>query len=688
MSYTRDQLKDKFTDLFSEENLCTEEGGLLDSVNLFSSDDNVLVFCPTSKDLRMSLEDPDLLDHILDNPLDCFEVIKEVIEENGYKSHFDYEEEDPIEIGIKDLSDPHIKTVRELREEDIGKYIGVKGVVRRVSDILPLAKTIPFECNRCGTTTYQEQREDGKMEEPVECSGCGKSSRKINFIGKPSKSEYEDYQELKIAERQRDLKAGEQPRDKKAILRNHLVDQIKSSDEVILYGIYKARFKKDSTIPETYLDVKHIEVLSKDFSEVELEPEEEKRVEELAKDPDIFEKIVGSIAPSIKGLRKEKESIALQLFGGVRKKHEDNRHRGDIHILLAGDPETGKSQVLDYVSQIAPKGILGSGRGASGVGLTASLSQEEIAGESHWVCDPGILPLADKGLAAIDEFDKMRSEDRDTIHRALTQQDIRVDKANIHQILNSRCPVLAAANPELGRFDESDLKNPEKKLIEEINIKPDLRSRFDYIWIITGRRKKEELEEITDHITKLHKELGKREKDPDHNHNEEINPPLDKKELKSYIKKAKELIPTWREGPREEIKDYFSKLSENTEVGWRTLEGLIRSAEASARLHFREEVKMEDVNLAISLKEEELKRAKEIDLLHTGYTQKERTLLKEVRDIIRGLEDKYPSGVPKETILDRAENNGYDREEIRREIERMKDQGQIMEPKRGGYRLV
>ncbi len=683
MNLSKDQVKDKFKNLF------LEERDLIDDIPPFSkktsSNDDVMVF-NFSFDQLSILVDSKYMDYLLEKPEEGFNAIKEVLEEEDYKTYLGYEEEDQIEVGIKDLPETHIKSVRELREEDIGKYVGVKGIVRRTSDILHLAEIITFECERCGDKTRIHQDVDNyQLKEPIECDGCGKSSNKTNFNKILSEMEFKDYQEVKIEERRRDLKAGEQPRNKKAILPPHLVDQLNSSDEVILYGIYKPRFKKNSSIPKTYLDVKDIEVLSKDFTEVDLDPEEEERVKELAENPDIFDKIVNSIAPSIKGLEEEKKSIALQLFGGVRKENE-NTHRGDIHILLAGDPETGKSQLLDYVSKIAPKGILGSGRGTSGVGLTASVTQEEIAGETNWVLDAGILPLADGGLAAIDEFDKMRAEDRDTIHRALEQQEINIDKSNIHQTLKTRCPVLAAANPKLGRFDRSDLNNPEKNLIEEIDIKPDLRSRFDYIWIITGDKKEEEQRELADHITKLHKDLGRSQRNPDFNP-DDFTPLLSQKELRNYIKKAKEKIPIWEEDPRKKIRDFYTELNESVDIGPRTLEALIRTAEASARLHFREEITEEDINLAIQLKEEQLKRAKELDLLYTGYTETQRTRRKEVRDLILTLKDDYSKGVPEEEIIKAAKTDGFGKEEIEKELGKMKKTGDIYYPDQGRVRL-
>lgn len=682
-SYTKEEIKDKLKDLFRGKDSLIKDISPFTKKSL--SDDNVLAFNPTYEDLTLDLG-PGPSRWILKNPEEGLAAIEEVLEEDNYPE-LDYTGEEEIEASIKDLPNSKIKDVRELREEHIGQYIGLRGIVRRASGVFPKPKIIPYICESCGSRTVEYQERDNyHLEKPVECQGCGKSSNKTNFKSIMKDIKWEDLQELRISERHRDLKAGEQPRDKKAILSNHLVDSVKPSDEVILYGIYRAKFKKDSSKPQTYLDVKSKEVISKEYSEVELEPEEEERVEELAQDPEIFDKVVNSIAPSIQGLEDIKKSIALQLFGGVRKEGQSNYFRGDIHILLAGDPETGKSQLLDYVSKIAPKGVLGSGRGTSGAGLTAATIQEEIAGEKNtWVLEPGVLPLADGGLAAIDEFDKMRSEDRDTIHRALEQQDVRIDKADIHQTLNSRCPVLAAANPQTGRFEKSDLQNPEKRLIEEIDIKPDLRSRFDYTWIITGDRKEEEERELSRHILDLHQELGKPEEE-----REGYNPPISPEDLRNYIKKAKELNPKITDQAKEELREFYHHIIDKLDIGSRPrlLESLIRSAEASARLHYRKEITKEDSEIVIKLKEEQLKSAKELELLYTGFTERGRTVYKQVRELLRTLEPEYNQGIPKEELLGAAKKDGLDPEELKNELERLRDKGQVYTPVEGRYKLA
>lgn len=681
-AYTSEELKGKFKELFQE------EGSVIRDISPFStkqySGKSALYFEPSYSDLSLELE-LDVLDYVRKHPEEGLRAMKDALEEVGYTGIFQVSGEESLEVGIKDLPETHIKEVRELREEHIGEYVGLRGIVSRTSESFPKPVMIPYECESCGNRTMEPQERDSyERKQPLGCSSCGKSSNKTSFVPIKRDIEWEDIQEARISERHRDLKAGERPRDKKAIFSNQLVDQVKPSDEVILYGIYRAKFKGKSSKPETYFEVKSFEVVSKEFSEVELEEEEEKKVEELACDPKIFKKIVESINPSIHGMEEIKKSIALQLFGGVRKGNENTHYRGDIHILLAGDPETGKSQLLDYVSKIAPKGILGSGRGTSGAGLTAAVKKDEVAGENRWVVEPGILPLADGGLAAIDEFDKMRSEDRDTMHRAIEQQDVSIDKAGIHRTLNSRCPVLAAANPQTGRFSKSDLNNPEKKLIEELDLRPELRNRFDYIWIITGDRDEEEERKLSKHVADLHQELGRGGTGED-----KFKPPISQKELKNYIKKAKEIDPVITDEVKEELREFYHHIIDKLDLGSspRLENSLFRSAEASARLHFRDEVTLEDSKIAIELKEEQLKSAKELELLYTGFTDRERTVFKEVRNLIDALESEYERGIPEQHILAAAEDDGLDPKEVGDQLSRMVRKGRLKE-RNGRYEFA
>src|SRR5256885_8117985 len=203
-----------------------------------------------------------------------------------------------------------------------------------------------------------------------------------------------------------------------------------------------------------------------EFEEIEVTEEDAHRIREIGSSPDIFRLITASIAPSIYGMHVEKEALALQLFGGVAKVMPDGRRiRGDIHLILVGDPGTGKSELLSYMIRLSPRGIYATGKAASAAGLTAAGVRDEF-GEGRWTLEAGALVLADLGLAAIDEIEKMNPQDRSAIHEAMEQQRVSVAKAGITAVLQARCAVLAAANPKFGRFDET------KFVSEQLDLAP------------------------------------------------------------------------------------------------------------------------------------------------------------------------------------------------------------------------
>lgn len=694
MNYTKDELKDKITNILKN----NEE--LVKDLSIFSknskSTDDTLVIELSYRDLDLLLDDIELLNYIISNSREWIRSFKEVIREGPYTDFPEYSEEDKIRVAITELPDNKIKTPRTLnKSKDIGNYIGLKGVARKVAPIDIEPKIIEFECEDC-KATFRKTQSSKYIEKPLECEGCGKSSNKTNFKPNLEKSEYEDFQVVYIEEVDRSGRAGERPREEKAILWGDLVDKITSGDEVILYGIYSVKESskgRGKIKPQTFFEVKEVEIENKEFDDQDLTEEERERVKRLAEDPEIFDKIARSIAPSIRGCEDIKKSIALQFFKGVEKDIAGNHHREDIHILLAGDPETGKSQLLDYASKISPRAMKGSGRSTTGAGLIAGAVQEE----GEWYLEAGVLPLADRGIASIDELDKMREEDRNSIHRAMEQQEVTVNKADLRQTLVTRTSLLGACNPKEGRF--TDRQKVDKDYMEEIRGVLDgaLISRFDSIWIMTSDISEEEREKRTRHISELQREYGRKKKDSNYKVGEDHKPAIEIEDLKNYIKLGRSKTPEFTDRAIEVINDFTDDLSKELDRGFtpRQQLALIRYAEASAKAHLREEVLPEDSKRAIELKKAELERWKEtgldpedyIEKKETGRTQRERTLLEEIRDIIEILEDqdKDPS---KDKIIEYAERDNHNPEEVKKELERMRTNGEIYEPKEGVIKLA
>jgi len=440
---------------------------------------------------------------------------------------------------------------------------------------------------------------------------------------------------------------------------------------------------------------------------VEITEEDEKKILEISRLPDIYERMRESIAPTIYGMETEKDALVLQLFGGVPKTMPDGtRIRGDIHVLLVGDPGTAKSQILSYISKLAPRSIYASGKATSAAGLTAAAVRDEF-GEGHWTLEAGALVLADMGIACIDEIDKMSEQDRSALHQAMEQQEISVAKAGINATLKSRCAILAAANPKLGRFDEFI------PIHEQINMPPALLSRFDLIFSLIDRPDRERDSELALHILKTHKagevrEQRARVKESRYTEDEErkllerVTPTFDPEFLRKYIAYAKRnIFPVMDDEAIERIKDYYVSLRASSEESIpftpRQLEAFVRLAEASARVRLSDRVTIEDAERAINIIEKYLRRVGvdretgriDIDMIATGISRTQQDRLRTILSIIRDLCQESPDGTASmEDIQREGEARKIEREKIKEAIEKLKRSGQIYEPKHNHYRLT
>ncbi|MEE3497294.1 MAG: minichromosome maintenance protein MCM, partial [Butyrivibrio sp.] len=422
----------------------------------------------------------------------------------------------------------------------------------------------------------------------------------------------------------------------------------------------------------------HIEPLEQEFEELELSEEDEERILELSRDPHIHDKIINSTAPSIKGHRDVKEAIALQLFGGTVQQLEDGtRLRGDLHILIVGDPGIGKSQILKYVSKLAPRSVYTSGKGTSGAGLTAAAVRDELGG---WSLEAGALVLGDQGNVCVDELDKMRSEDRSALHEALEQQTVSIAKAGIMATLNTRCSVLAAANPKFGTFDQY------KTLANQIDLPSPILSRFDLIFVIEDKPDVEKDRELAQHILKTHQFS---------NIAYDIEPEL----LRKYIAYARKNIhPVLTDEANKVLEEFYVSVrtggvEEGTPVPItpRQLEATIRLAEASAKLQLKNEVEASDAHRAISLQRRCLEKigmdpdTGKIDIARVeGRTPtSERDKMRVVQEAIKALEEEFIE-VPVNILKDHlAENHEMSEEKTDEILRILRSKGIIYEPHHG-----
>merc|ERR1719471_1837875 len=383
-----------------------------------------------------------------------------------------------IHVRITDL--PLVEDIRSLRQLHLNQLIRTSGVVSGSSGVLPQLKMVKFDCVKCGYVVgpfFQAQGEEIKVGTCPECQSMGP------FNLNQEQTLYKNYQRITIQEAPGKVRAGRLPRSKDAILTGDLCDMVKPGDEIELTGVYSNSYDSSLNVSNgfpifaTVIMANHIAKLDEKGETDRMTDEDIKAITNLSKDERIGERIIASIAPSVYGHDDIKRGLALSLFGGVAKNpQEKHKVRGDINVLLCGDPGVAKSQFLKYVQNIAPRSVFSTGQGASAVGLTAYVQRSPMTRE--WTLEAGALVLADKGVCLIDEFDKMNDQDRTSIHEAMEQQTISVSKAGIVTSLKARCTVIAASNPIGGRYD------PSLTFSENVDLTEPILSRFDVLCVV------------------------------------------------------------------------------------------------------------------------------------------------------------------------------------------------------------
>jgi len=570
--------------------------------------------------------------------------------------------------------------LKDLRSKYIGKFVAVDGIVRKTDEIRPRIINATFECRSC-MRLHEVKQQTSLISEPAICQECG--GRSFRLL--QEESEFMDIQYTKMQEPLENLSGGEQPRQISIILEDDLVDSLVPGDVVRITGSYKTVRDEKTKRFITYIYGNYIEPLEQEFEELNITPEDEKEIKKLAKDPKIYDKIINSTAPSIQGYREVKEAIALQLFGGSAKELEDKtRIRGDIHILIVGDPGIGKSQMLKFVSKLAPRGIYTSGKGTSGVGLTAAAVRDEFGG---WSLEAGALVLGDRGNVCVDELDKMRAEDRSAIHEALEQQTISIAKAGIMATLNSRCSVLAAANPKYGRFDQY------KSIAEQIELPSTILSRFDLTFVVEDKPNIENDKKLASHILKIHK---------DHSIHFEIEAEL----LRKYIAYARrDIHPKLTDEAISILQEFYVGMRKGgaededspVPITARQLEALVRLSEAHARIRLSELVTYDDATRAINLQQKCLKQVGldpetgkiDIDKVEGRTPKSDREKMRLIPQVIKELQDEYGDQAPKSIILtELKERLNMDEEKAESMLNQLRRAGVIYVPKQGYYKVV
>ncbi len=571
--------------------------------------------------------------------------------------------------------------VREIRARHLDQLIWIEGIVRQASEVRPQVVNARFECPNCGAVLSVLQIEK-KFREPSKCSCTWKGQ--FRLISK----EMVDVQSLKLEESPDSLEGGEQPRRINVFVKEDLVDpkmeeRTTPGSKIRIFGVLKEvpvplQTGSISTRYDIAVETNNVIPMEESFEDLNISEEETKQILELAADPNIFKRLSKSIAPSVYGFENIKEALLLQLFSGVKKvKSDGGSTRGDMHVLLVGDPGVAKSVMLKVISTIAPKGRYVSGKAATSAGLTASVVKDEFL--RGWSLEAGAMVLANKGLVCIDEIEKMTEQDRSAMHEAMEQQTVSISKANIHATLRAETTVLAAGNPKMGRFD------PHTPIPQQIDISPALLSRFDVIFVIRDLPNRAQDEAIARHVLEEHSQ-------------DVIRDVIDPKLLRKYVSYSKQKVkPKLTEEATEEIMSFYVNLRNQSirtdsdikpiPITARQLEGIIRLSEACARLRLSDKVKREDAKKAIDILKmsltqvgyDEDTKSFDIDKMTTGITSSKRSKILTVRDTIYKLESRVGKLIPLEE-LEKELTGKLKPEELEDAISQLKKSGEIFSP--------
>ena len=652
---------------------------------------------------------PDIARHLLDKPTEVISAAEKAVQEV-----IPPEKKGRAMIHVRVISLPEDARVeiRKIRAEHLGKLISVQGLVRKATEVRPRLTKAQFQCMRCNRFISMEQ--DGlQFREPLECSqdqgGCGRAAGSTRFKLLIEESEFIDTQKIEVQESPEGLRGGAEPQRLTAYADDDITGQIFPGDRVVLSGVLKSVQKSGSQQKSTLFDINlalnSSAPVEREYSELVISPEEEMAIKELAATPEAFSKVVDSISPTIYGYQREKEALALQLFGGVQKIMDDgSRVRGDIHILLVGDPGVAKTMMLRYMAELAPRGIYTSGKSSSAAGLTAAAVKDEF-GEGRWTLEAGALVLADKGLACVDELDKMDPHDRSSIHESMEQQTVSVAKAGITATLQSRCAVLGAANPKYGRFDEH------KTIADQIDLPPTLLTRFDAIFPMLDRPNAKEDTKVAKHILRVHRrgEVRKYDNAADVQGSDgaailedidQLVPTIDRKLLRKYVAFSKKVIPVLSAEAMTALEEFYIRIRSMGEgerssvpITARQLEALVRLSEASARSRLSPVVTAADAARSIDIVEYFLNKVAsegghlDIDIIATGLSRSQVEHIQTIRRMVKDLADPT-TGVTEAELLQRAASEGIPEEKARALVKRLIDAGEIYQPRAGSYRLA
>jgi len=602
-----------------------------------------------------------------DSILEAFSrAIKEILQERFPK----YAKKIEHEIRARIANYPVQRSLRQINAEVIGKITSVSGMVLRASEVKPLAKELVFVCPE-GHRTDVLLGHGLSLNSPVQCSNPKCAHRELGV--EPESSRFIDVQFVRLQELPEDLPPGQLPHYLDVTVKQDLVDNARPGDRVVLTGVVRIEQEKMSGVSRASsplyrlrLDGNNVEFFgskkdksSRKIQREEISQEEEKMIKSLSKSPDLYQQLIDSFAPHITGHEVVKESILFLMAGSTQRELQDgSKIRGDINIFLVGDPGTAKSEMLKFCVRVAPRGLYTSGRGSTAAGLTAAVVRDT---NGIFMLEAGATVLGDQGLVCIDEFDKMKAEDRSALHEVMEQQTASISKGGIVATLNARTSILAAANPMYGKYD------PFKNITENVNLPVPLLTRFDLIHVIRDKPSKERDTKIAQHIINLHTPKGIDQKSL-----------IDSETLTKYLSYVKRIDPKFTKEAEQKILDYYMKMrnveaEEMITVTPRQLEGLIRMATARARLLLKTKVEEDDAERAIYLLQNMFENAGidvntgKVDLgVLQGRPRSEVSKMQLFMDVMQSLEGEHKTPVDEKQLVEELVKTGkYNDEEAK-----------------------
>jgi len=631
-----------------------------------------------------------------ESPDEILTAFRKAIFEMLKERNPEYAEKIEHDIRARIANFPDERSLRQINSDVITKMISVSGMVVRASEVKPLAKELTYKC--LDKHTSQFTLLDGmSLDKAVKCQSPKCPHTNLAIVAEESR--FIDFQIVRLQELPEDLPPGQLPHYVNVSMKQDLVDYARPGDRIVLTGIVRIEQERVSGIKQSEsalyrlrIDGDNVEFIggkgtksSRRTEREEISPDEEKIIRTLSKNSDIYDRLIGSFAPHIRGHEIFKEAILLLIVGSTQRALSDgSKVRGDINVFLVGDPGTAKSEMLKFCSRIAPRGLYTSGRGSTAAGLTAAVVRDT---SGIFMLEAGAVVLGDQGLVCIDEFDKMRPGDRSALHEVMEQQSASIAKGGIVATLNARTSILAAANPIYGKYDAF------KNIHENVNLPIPLLTRFDLIFVVRDIPTPQQDREIAQHILSQHGTSGT-----------DTTSLVDIDILTKYLAYAKRIDPVLTKEAESKIMEFYLKMrsveGEDKEkmitITPRQLEGLIRLSTARARLLLKNQVEGEDAERAIYLFNEMLKNSGvdvntgKVDIgVLQGRPRSEVSKLATFMEVLKSLEGEPKSPVLEQTFIDElVKSEKFNEDEVKRFIRKLIQEAAIYESTPGHYNTV